>query len=318
MKKRRPGAGLIFFMLLFFGISVLEAIEVTNVRARQRNLSRLVDVFFDLEGDTNLEAYIRLRGSSDNGYTWNIKTVTVTGDTGIVGVGSKKHIVWNAEKDYPGAFSTMLRLQIEIRAKLCPRNDDAGMAFLDKEAHPVDKKKRFLKPFCIDRWEFPNVRGEKPLTLVNYRQARAHCKKAGKTLCTAAQWEAACVGRKSQVYPYGKAYAKTKCNTEGKGPNPIGQNRWCVTKTGVYDLSGNVYEWVSAPQNDIGGRGGGAIGGGGGISKQGIRGGNWNLGEKYGKCALAQSEYGHYATEHTGFRCCFNFSKDRSRYKARN
>ena len=98
-----------FVSLMVFIVVALGAIftanaepAVSNVTAAQRaDGSGLVDIYYDVVDGTfvmNVELVI----SSDNGNTWGITPIIVSGDigTGITnGIG--KHIVWNAGLDQP-------------------------------------------------------------------------------------------------------------------------------------------------------------------------------------------------------------------------
>src|SRR5437763_1045092 len=57
--------------------------------------------------------------------------------------------------------------------------------------------------FCIDAYEYPNMKGVKPLSSVSWDQAAKLCEAGGKRLCSFAEWRAACGGPKDQKYPYG-------------------------------------------------------------------------------------------------------------------
>src|SRR5690606_23731235 len=108
----------------------------------------------------------------------------------------------------------------------------------------------------------PNV---KP-ALASWFEAKAACEKAGKRLCTEEEWVSACIGEPAtdannngnftdgevtgRMYPYGAFYEKGACRESEdkyKGEaGPTGGNPGCRTPEGVYDLAGNLYEWVGA------------------------------------------------------------------------
>jgi formylglycine-generating enzyme required for sulfatase activity len=123
--------------------------------------------------------------------------------------------------------------------------------------------------FCIDRFEAPNVAGARPLVMQSAISAAAWCEEHGKRLCTEDEWNAACQGLEGTVYPYGDTHEAARCN-DGKtwiAPDeatlatwpsaaaqaevdalyqaePSGSLPGCVSSHGVYDLTGNVEEWV--------------------------------------------------------------------------
>lgn len=122
---------------------------------------------------------------------------------------------------------------------------------------------------CIDRYEAPNKRGEKPLRMQSAQDGEAFCKRAGKRLCTEDDWLRACSGKSKRPFPYGASYRAGVCNDDGKylapswkalstwpGPAAIaeiarldqseasGTREGCISEEGVVDLTGNVAEWV--------------------------------------------------------------------------
>jgi eukaryotic-like serine/threonine-protein kinase len=107
--------------------------------------------------------------------------------------------------------------------------------------------------FCIDVYEFPNERGALPMPNISWRGARDLCVDRGKRLCTSAEWERACRGPKDLAYPYGTTFDKEACNTPLEGwvdgssylYAPAGSFPRCRTSEGVFDLDGNVSEWVA-------------------------------------------------------------------------
>lgn len=110
---------------------------------------------------------------------------------------------------------------------------------------------------CMDRYEWPNVEGEKPVVGMNYLEAAEKCASVGKRLCTAEEWTKGCEGEGN--WPYVDGWVRGSCNVDKVYMDPTG--RWedysglwqgeesgsrpgCVSWYGVYDMVGNVDEWV--------------------------------------------------------------------------
>lgn len=174
-----------------------------------------------------------------------------------------------------------------------------GAACARAEAAPSDERKpcpegmAFVAGrFCIDRWEASTAlspyhpignqpavaeseRGAIPQAHISFKQAEAACGRAGKRLCTTAEWVDACMGatRPKRTFPYGPEEKARACNTEHTGhPQlvlldgrrktdswslndsrlnqlggtlaPSGAFPECVTPEGVADLHGNLLEWT--------------------------------------------------------------------------
>lgn len=124
--------------------------------------------------------------------------------------------------------------------------------------------------FCIDRFEFPNIIGEKPRVFTSYYDAEKQCKNLGKRLCLDVEWELACMGPDWLPYPTGFKRDNKACNIDHPWIKPndgilkngteeeikaelerlyqghsIGDRLTCKSAYGVYDLTGNVDEMTT-------------------------------------------------------------------------
>jgi formylglycine-generating enzyme len=95
---------------------------------------------------------------------------------------------------------------------------------------------------------------EQPVRCVDWCEAAAYCKWAGKRLCKVGatdEWAIACSNGYAQEYPYDRSAPQLPCNygqtCPGCGPFPADQDQRCRPAPGSpLNLGGNVEEWVDA------------------------------------------------------------------------
>jgi formylglycine-generating enzyme required for sulfatase activity len=123
---------------------------------------------------------------------------------------------------------------------------------------------------CMDQFEAPNRRGAKPFVMKSFESAQKWCGERHKRACTEQEWETACEGPELRPLAYGWKVDTSLCNS-GRGwrqfdPKklysknedeakkelarlwqgaPSGSYATCASTFGVYDLMGNVEEWVA-------------------------------------------------------------------------
>ena len=81
-----------------------------------------------------------------------------------------------------------------------------------------------------------------PSRFLTWFQAAAACRNAGKRLLTNAEWQAAALGTPDPG-PGGNGTAT--CNTGAPNVLPSGSAASCVSDVGVFDMVGNLWEWVA-------------------------------------------------------------------------
>lgn len=145
--------------------------------------------------------------------------------------------------------------------------------------------------FCIDKYEWPNIKGKKPRANISIYQAQDSCFTKGKRLCKTEEWSLACAGVYSWKYAYGNKYESFACNTRDTTVYRSGMKPECRGYFEIYDMSGNLAEWTDTK------------------SKKNpeffnVMGGFWQSGSQ-SDCFTPR--YSYYPQNHhnpVGFRCC--------------
>jgi formylglycine-generating enzyme len=123
------------------------------------------------------------------------------------------------------------------------------------------------KRFCIDKYEWPNKKGERPEVMNKFHQAEVKCAAIGKRLCTESEWTMACEGPRLLPFPYGYDRNTETCHGDVMWDSPdmhkvaqrdpaelarlwkgvrSGSQPGCVSDYGVYDMPGNTDEVVAS------------------------------------------------------------------------
>jgi formylglycine-generating enzyme required for sulfatase activity len=133
-------------------------------------------------------------------------------------------------------------------------------ASTDADEHS-GKKRITMEPYCIEPYEHRDSTGQRFVSGVTYDEAEAMCeamvddKSFESELCSEAEWERACEGPDSTALPHGiqsegndPSILQTSCNQatndSSMAMNFALRNSVCLTTEGVYDMAGNLSEWV--------------------------------------------------------------------------
>jgi formylglycine-generating enzyme required for sulfatase activity len=130
------------------------------------------------------------------------------------------------------------------------------IALSEEEAHQ-QAQRRFERPF--DRpafWDDPELSSpSRPVVGINWYEAEAYCRwlsaVSGETFRLPAEmaWEKSARGAEGRVYPWGDAFDPDLCNSVESQiytTTPVGLYPQGVSPFGLYDASGNVWEWTSS------------------------------------------------------------------------
>lgn len=153
-----------------------------------------------------------------------------------------------------------------------------------------------------------------PATRMSWYAAADACEQAGKRMCTEEEWVAACQGAapvdddqdgefaddmiEGTAYPYSDFHLPGVCWDGRDGPDHPTLGPWrpvftgempaCATPEGVYDMTGNVEEWVGATPDE-----------------SALLGGAFDTPDDHARCYRRNDTFGAgYANQRTGFRCC--------------
>ena len=155
-----------------------------------------------------------------------------------------------------------------------------------------------------------------PQGYVSALDAERACKASGKRLCRASEWTTACKGPDKRAWGYAETRAPGTCNDRGRNPvvSKYGHGRWtwstmndgelnrlgqtlartgehdgCTNGYGVYDMVGNLHEWVADKDGTF-------------------RGGYYadvaSVGHGEGCGYVTTAHEARYHDYSTGFRCC--------------
>jgi sulfatase modifying factor 1 len=151
---------------------------------------------------------------------------------------------------------------------------DRYEAHLVYHREPTRPHAPYDRPRQTEQYRARSARGVVPQAYISRVEAEQACRHAGKRLCRAAEWHRACGGSKRWVYPYGNDPEPDRCNTHKRHvlPKIFGRrtvltydhhynNPWvnqepgflaktaeyrgCVNDYGVFDMVGNLHEWVA-------------------------------------------------------------------------
>ena len=299
-------------------------VTISNVRARQEGLE--VIITYDMAGQLQSGDEIKVVYSTDGGR--NYKSISgAEGDIGKnVKTGTGREISFFANDALSGKNA---KFKVGTISEFTP----TGMVYVaggtfqmgsnsgdsdEKPVHTVTVSSFYMDKTEVTQAEYRKVMGKNPsyfsgcddcpVERVSWHDANEYAKKVGKRLPTEAEWEyAARGGNKSKGYKYAGSKSIGSVawysSNSGSKTHSVGQKQ--PNELGIYDMSGNVWEWCSdrysdsyyrtSPKNDPQGPNSG--------SSRVLRGGSWYNLVYFCRVAVRNWVFPDYWYDYSGFRC---------------
>jgi eukaryotic-like serine/threonine-protein kinase len=213
-------------------------------------------------------------------------------------------------------------------------------AVAEGEANEMPPHEVYLDAFWIDRTEVTNamyakcakagrcnipspptyyydpIYADRPVVFVSWTQAHDYCTWTDRRLPTEAEWEKAASWNpdtnEKQIYPWTGAFDCTRGNFGGRsqcdhfsGTSPVGSFPKGASPYGVFDMAGNVWEWIADRYSETYYVNSPSINPPGPPTgeERVYRGGAWNRGTSQTRSTYRNHGRISNATEGLGFRC---------------
>jgi transcriptional regulator with XRE-family HTH domain len=92
-----------------------------------------------------------------------------------------------------------------------------------------------------------------PVVFVTWHDASAYASWSATLLPSSRQWEKAARGERGDIYPWGSQMTAAKCNVRESGigsTTPVDRYHSGASPYGIYDMCGNVWEWLNTESDD--------------------------------------------------------------------
>lgn len=270
----------------FYSIIVQQPGDANSVEAKPTAIAFPVPAISSILGSEPVKIEITEAPAPQSGWCWIPAGPAVVGDT--LGVGAENErparieyvaAFWLAETEVTnGQYAQFLSAQSSVDEK-----------WIDLESMKCRIQKSEEGKFSSDAPELPVV-------MVSFYGARAYCdwltQETGQThrLPVEAEWEKAARGPNSNIYAYGNIYRQSLANQESGKLKMV--RSYQPNAYGLYDMTGNVFEWMANQNNPNGDA----------IFDQSLRGGSFVLDGMYLRNSFRMRQSKSVMTDDIGFR----------------
>ncbi|MEE2658238.1 MAG: formylglycine-generating enzyme family protein [Candidatus Latescibacterota bacterium] len=103
----------------------------------------------------------------------------------------------------------------------------------------------YKTPIHWQRGTYPTGLARHPVVNVSWQDAKAYANWMGARLPTEAEWEKAARGTDERLYPWGSRFVDDRCNFNNVVGSTLPVDEFPLGRSphGVWDMSGNTYEW---------------------------------------------------------------------------
>ena len=151
------------------------------------------------------------------------------------------------------------KIGFEVGIDSIPRHKVSVRAFrMDRYEVSIGQYRKFVEATGYEppaiwkdfkEFAYPAPEEDHPVIDVNFYDAEAYCKWAGKRLPTEAEWEKAARGTDGRIWPWGNKLNLDRLNTENSRRNwtvPVRSLPEGASPYGVQGMAGNAMEWTQS------------------------------------------------------------------------